>query len=139
MDVVVYALHLTCPKSMRQIGLNRAEVADLCKMLENESRPVVLAGDFNFTDHTANAAALRGQGLSSTHDLAGNGRGSTWRFEKLWDRLPGFRIDHVFISRQLTCTNSQVLDPFGSDHKPIIADIALAETRQEDESLASAE
>ncbi|MGB7160692.1 MAG: endonuclease/exonuclease/phosphatase family protein [Tepidisphaeraceae bacterium] len=126
-DVVIYALHLTSPKSMEQIGRNRAEVADLCALLAGESRPVVLAGDFNFTNRTANAAALRARGLRSTHDLAGNGRGSTWRYAKLWDRLPGFRIDHVFISEHLTCTNSQVLDPAGSDHRPIIADIALAE------------
>lgn len=127
-EVIVYALHLTSPQSMDKIGRNRAETADLIEHIGAERKPVILAGDFNFTDSTANAAALRQRGLRNTHDLAGEGRGSTWRYRKLnlTHRLPGFRIDHVFIGPGLTCTNSRVLDSAGSDHRPIIADIAWA-------------
>ncbi len=127
-EVIIYALHLTCPKSMEQIGSNRAETAHLLELLAAERKPVILAGDFNFTESTANAAALRAAGLRNTHDLAGAGRGSTWRHRALGfaHRLPGLRIDHVFIGPQLTCTNSRVLDMPGSDHRPIIADIAMA-------------
>ncbi|HEV2295108.1 MAG TPA: endonuclease/exonuclease/phosphatase family protein [Tepidisphaeraceae bacterium] len=142
-EVVIYALHLTSPQSVEQIGRNRAEVADLLELVAQESMPVILAGDFNFTETTANAAALRALGLRNTHDLAGSGRGSTWRYRKLGitHRLPGFRIDHVFIGPQLTCTHSRVLDTFGSDHRPIIADIALAapEMAERDEAVASVE
>lgn len=127
-EVVIYALHLTSPQSVDLIGRNRAETADLLKMIAAETKPVILAGDFNFTETTANAAALRSLGLRNTHDLAGSGRGSTWRYRKfgITRRLPGFRIDHVFVGPQLTCTNARVLDVPGSDHCPIIADIALA-------------
>ena len=127
-EVIVYALHLTSPQSMDKIGRNRAEVADLVELLATETKPVILAGDFNFTSSTANAAALRARGMRDTHDLAGQGRGSTWRFRKLplAYRLPGFRIDHIFVGPELTCTNARVLDIAGSDHRPILADIALA-------------
>ena len=127
-EVIIYALHLTSPQSMDKIGRNRAEVADLVELLATETKPVILAGDFNFTASTANAAALRARGMRDTHDLAGEGRGSTWRFRKLplAYRLPGFRIDHIFIGPELTCTNARVLDIAGSDHRPILADIALA-------------
>lgn len=127
-EVVIYALHLTSPQSVDLIGRNRAETADLVEMIAAETKPVILVGDFNFTETTANAAALRELGLRNTHDLAGSGRGSTWRYRKfgITHRLPGFRIDHVFVGPELTCTNSRVLDTFGSDHRPIIADIAWA-------------
>jgi endonuclease/exonuclease/phosphatase (EEP) superfamily protein YafD len=140
-EVLVYALHLTCPKSIDQIGANRAEVADLVEMVSRERMPVILAGDFNFTETTANFAALRGAGMSDTHDLAGNGRGSTWRYRALGltHRLPGFRIDHVFVSPQLTCTNAQVVDVSGSDHRPIIADIAIAAPKAPADTLATVE
>jgi vancomycin resistance protein VanJ len=140
-EVVVYALHLTCPKSMDKIGRNRAEVADLLELLAAERKPVILAGDFNFTESSANAAALRGRGLRSTHDLAGEGRGSTWRYRLLGiaQGLPGFRIDHVFIGPGLTCTNARVLETFGSDHRPIIADIALAAKDATAQAVATAE
>jgi endonuclease/exonuclease/phosphatase (EEP) superfamily protein YafD len=140
-EVVIYALHLTSPQSVHKIGRNRAEVADLVQLVAAETKPVILAGDLNFTDSTANAAALRGAGLRSTHDLAGTGRGSTWRYRKLGltHRLPGFRIDHVFIGPALTCTNAQVLDVAGSDHRPIIADIALAAQEPPMAPVATAE
>jgi endonuclease/exonuclease/phosphatase (EEP) superfamily protein YafD len=140
-EVIVYALHLTCPKSMEQIGANRAEVSDLLELVAAEKKPVILAGDFNFTETTANAAALRGAGLLDAHELAGSGRGSTWRYRKfgLTHRLPGFRIDHVYIGPELTCTNAQVLDLPTSDHRPIIADVAWAQPKLDDKAVAAAE
>ena len=92
---------------------------------------MILAGDFNFTDGTANSAALGDAGLRDAHDLAGSGRGSTWRFRALGftHRLPGFRIDHIYVSDQMTCTSAQVLDTAGTDHRPIIADVAWASQR----------
>jgi len=99
-----------------------------------------IGGRLDHLDHVpAGEVALLG-GDSDTHDLAGNGRGSTWRFRALGvtHRLPGFRIDHVFVSPQLTCTNAQVLDVSGSDHRPIIADIAIAQ-RPAENPVASVE
>jgi endonuclease/exonuclease/phosphatase (EEP) superfamily protein YafD len=140
-DVIVYALHLTCPKSIEQIGANRAEVADLANRIASEGKPVILAGDFNFTDGTANAEALGGVGLRDAHDLAGSGRGSTWRYRALGftHRLPGFRIDHIYMSDRLTCTSAQVLETSGSDHRPIIADVAWASQNPTDKAVASVE
>jgi len=138
-EVVVYALHLTSPQSLEKIGRNRAEVADLVELIATETKPVILAGDFNFTDSTANAAALRAKGMRDAHDLAGDGRGSTWRFRKLplAYRLPGFRIDHIYVGPQLTCTSARVLDIAGSDHRPILADIALAAKEAPEQPVAS--
>jgi endonuclease/exonuclease/phosphatase family metal-dependent hydrolase len=42
--------------------------------------------------------------------------------------LPGVRIDHVFLTPQLTCTRDAVGGFDGSDHLPIFADVGLART-----------
>jgi endonuclease/exonuclease/phosphatase (EEP) superfamily protein YafD len=140
-EVVIYALHLTSPQSIEKIGRNRAEVADLVELLAAERKPVILAGDFNFTQSTANAAALRARGMRDAHALTGDGRGSTWRFRKLplMNRLPGFQIDHIFVGPQLTCTSARVLDIAGSDHRPVLADIALAAKEAPEQPVASVE
>jgi endonuclease/exonuclease/phosphatase (EEP) superfamily protein YafD len=124
-EVAVYAPHLTVPKSMEQVRQNRRETAHLIELLAAETRPVIIAGDFNFTDQSANAAAVRDAGYSAAHDLAGHGRGATWPAELLRRRVPGVRIDHIFLSDELTCTNAKVLHNCGSDHRPIIADVGF--------------
>ena len=59
-------------------------------------------------------------------DIAGVGRGSTWPVLPRWRAwLPGVRIDHVFLTPQLTCTRDAVGGFDGSDHLPIYADVGL--------------
>jgi endonuclease/exonuclease/phosphatase (EEP) superfamily protein YafD len=125
--VAIYALHPRSPQSVWAVIVNRLETNDLLGQLKRETLPTILAGDFNFTEATANAAALRSAGLSSTHDLAGRGRGSTWPVLPRWRAwLPGVRIDHIFLTPSLTCTHDAVGEFDGSDHLPIYADIGLA-------------
>ena len=125
--VALYALHPKSPQSLWAIIINRLQTRDLLRQVQNETMPTILAGDFNFTETTANAAAFRAAGLQSTHDIAGIGRGSTWPVLPRWRAwLPGVRIDHVFLTPQLTCTRDAVGGFDGSDHLPIYADIGLA-------------
>jgi endonuclease/exonuclease/phosphatase (EEP) superfamily protein YafD len=125
--VAIYALHPRSPQSVWAVIVNRLETNDLLDQLKRETLPTILAGDFNFTETTANAAALRSAGLRSTHDLAGHGRGSTWPMLPRWRAwLPGVRIDHIFLTPSLTCTRDAVGGFDGSDHLPIYADIGLA-------------
>lgn len=124
--VVLYNIHPASPQSMAAIMRNRVETADLVEQLEQEHDPIILAGDFNATETTPNLHAYESFGLCSTHDLAGWGRGSTWPDVGLLKHLPGFRIDHILIGGQLTCTDDHVGGPTGSDHRPVIADIAYS-------------
>jgi endonuclease/exonuclease/phosphatase (EEP) superfamily protein YafD len=125
--IALYALHPRSPQSVWAIVVNRLQTLDLLRQVRTETIPTILAGDFNFTETTANAAAFRGAGLRSTHDLAGLGRGSTRPVLPRWRaRLPGVRIDHIFLTPQLTCTRDAVGEFDGSDHLPIYADVAIA-------------
>jgi endonuclease/exonuclease/phosphatase (EEP) superfamily protein YafD len=130
--VVIYAVHPASPGSVHAIWLNRQQTANLLERVRQEDEPVLVAGDFNFTDEAANATALRGAGLVSAHDLAGTGRDSTWPFAPTSRRyLPGVRIDHVFLDRRLTCTKFGVAGDSGSDHRPIVADVAFRAERSD--------
>ena len=125
--VALYVLHPLSPRSMRRVVANRVATADLVDQLGRETLPVVLAGDFNFTAETPNAAALTATGLTDAFDLAGSGRGSTWPVKPRWAAwLPGVRIDHVYLSPVLTCTAYDTGGYTGSDHYPIVADVAVA-------------
>ena len=125
-EVALYSIHPASPYCYSNVLRNRLETADLIDELRNEKLPVIVAGDFNATPLTANLAAFDALGFKNTHGLAGWGRGSTWINIGLLRYLPGFRIDHILISPQLTCTRSEVCGCTGSDHRPIIADVAWA-------------
>jgi endonuclease/exonuclease/phosphatase (EEP) superfamily protein YafD len=122
--VVLYVVHPFSPRSQERIMSNRIATAALADQIEAEVFPVVAAGDFNFTAETPNQARLESVGLTDAWDLAGRGRGSTWPMLPTWMAyLPGVRIDHVFVSPQLTCTEFKHGRFDGSDHLPIAVKI----------------
>ena len=125
--VALYVVHPLSPRSLARLVANRLATADLVDQLTREKLPAVVAGDFNFTADTPNAAALTRAGLTDAFDQAGNGRGATWPVRPRWAAwLPGVRIDHVYLSPTLAATAYATAGYTGSDHLPIVADVALA-------------
>jgi endonuclease/exonuclease/phosphatase (EEP) superfamily protein YafD len=96
-------------------------------LLGKEEHPIVLAGDFNCTNRSPYASALRNIDLRDVHTQAGFGRGATWPVSGFFRRLPGLRLDHIFLSDALTCTESRTGTGTGSDHRPVVARIAFKE------------
>lgn len=127
-EVAVYAEHLMSPGSPHLVMRNRGQVLLLAEIARAEKRAVVIAGDCNFSQLTPNAAALHRVGLRSAHELIGFGLGETWgpRWWPSVNWMPGVRIDHIWLSPQLTVTSSAVGLDTGSDHRPVIADIGVA-------------
>ena len=125
-EVAFYNVHLMPPRSLGRTVEQRQEFADLMDRLRREELPIVLCGDFNFSNDTAFADELERLGLVDAHRISGRGRGSTWcRLGPLrW--LPGIRLDHVFVSKELTSTASRAGTGSGSDHRPVIADIGFS-------------
>ena len=123
-SLAIYVEHPYSPRTQKRILNNRLATLDLVEQIRNEKLPVILAGDFNFTQSTPNESALKDVGMQDGFELAGKGLGSTWPEEPPWMQwLPGVRIDHVFVSPQLICTQFWVGKCDGSDHLPIVADI----------------
>lgn len=118
--IVVYNLHLVPPYGVGQHRAQGRQVADLLERVESETRPVILAGDFNFTSESRFARALAGLGFRDASDLGGRGRQSTWPVTGLLRYVPGIRIDHIYLSRGLTCSSSRTGAGQGSDHRPVM-------------------
>jgi endonuclease/exonuclease/phosphatase (EEP) superfamily protein YafD len=69
--------------------------------------------------------------MRSAHELVGFGLSNTWgpRWYPSLNWLPGVRIDHIWLSSELTATSSAVGLDTGSDHRPVIADIGISSGR----------
>lgn len=87
-------------------------------------RGLVLIGDFNFTKESPQAALLRRSGFVEAHAKAAAGRGATWPATTWLRVFPGVRIDQAYSTGAVQTTDSRVLEPTGSDHRPIVVDVA---------------
>lgn len=91
------------------------------------SSRLILGGDFSFTQNSPQAAALRRIGLEDAQDLGNWGRGTTWPVNSFLRWIPGLRLDHIYLGSSLTCVDCRTGVGKGSDHRPVIARIGLAE------------
>lgn len=123
--LALYNVHLLPPRTMIYTGEHRLQVADLIDTLRNEKLPYVVSGDFNFPDLSPQQSALKRAGAREAHQLAGYGRGATWPVIYAFRYLPGIRIDHVYLGPQLTATNCETGEGRGSDHRPVVVDVAF--------------
>ncbi|MFQ5430782.1 MAG: endonuclease/exonuclease/phosphatase family protein [Phycisphaerae bacterium] len=126
-SIAVYNIHLLPAKNIRYTTATRRQFADLANLLGEERLPLILAGDFNFTERCPQAAVLRAGGLNEAHELGGRGPGATWPVISFFRYLPGIRIDHIYLKNGLSCTRCETGVGVGSDHRPVIARIGFEE------------
>ncbi len=102
----------------RDAHLRRAWEADsLRALLDAETRPVLVVGDFNATAHEWPFARIRGArgGLTDALGTAGRGWNATYHRD-----LPLLRIDHILVSREWQIVAARVPhDVAASDHLPV--------------------
>lgn len=122
--IAFYNVHVLPPVNYENIVETRAQFADLLKLLAEEELPTIVGGDFNFTGRSPQAAALRRAGFHDAHTQAGWGRGTTWPNISALRYLPAVRIDHLFL-RGLDATACRTGRGQGSDHRPVIAELAI--------------
>lgn len=122
-NVAFYNVHVVPPTGFGWSIEQRRAYADLLERVKSERIPVILAGDFNATTDSCVDARLRELGFLNAHELAGKGRGATWPELTIFAKLPGIRLDHVYLDRHLTATESVIGPRIGSDHRPIYARI----------------
>lgn len=103
--------------SYRTGALRRARQArQLRALLDAETVPVIVAGDFNSTPHHW-VFRYVAAGLQDVHAAGGRGRGATYPASR-----PLVRIDHVLADPAWTVVSSRVLpDHAFSDHRPVVA------------------
>jgi len=99
----------------------------------DEDGPLIMVGDFNLTDRQPNYWRLR-RHLQDAFREAGTGFGLTYPNQNVYlgrFRVPPLvRIDHIFHSAGITATNAYTEAIPGSDHRAVIADLAISDPRE---------
>jgi len=149
--VVVYNAHLLlpftgsdqaetdAPASLIQWVLSyddrarNGQITQLLALVEAETLPVMVAGDFNLPDQSA-AYGLLADRLTDSFRAAGVGMGFDWPVaEALPALLPGWmppllRIDYIWHSAHFRALEAGQGPPLGSDHLPQYAVLELLPT-----------
>src|SRR5690606_29309907 len=100
--------------------LARADEAEaVAALLERETDPFLLCGDFNSTPHNWEYGRL-GRGLTDAFAAAGSGRGATYHAHARFAR-----IDFILASPAWRVVSARVAEAPLSDHLPVIAEFAL--------------
>jgi endonuclease/exonuclease/phosphatase (EEP) superfamily protein YafD len=121
--VRLYDVHTRAPMG-RGIGTWKAQLAELRRMVEAEDGPRVVAGDLNATSgHRAYRDLLEGD-LRDAHVERGRWWVATWPQDRWW-APPLARLDHVLVSPEVAVLDVREGAGRGSDHRPVIADLAL--------------
>jgi vancomycin resistance protein VanJ len=105
-----------------------AEVAELVQRLREVAGPQVLTGDFNETEWS-HPYELLTEMLEDSFRDAGRGFGHTYPSQLTWRSwriaVPLVRIDYIFHSAELAALRAWVGPHGGSDHLPVVAELAF--------------
>jgi endonuclease/exonuclease/phosphatase (EEP) superfamily protein YafD len=114
-------VHLRSPTTPSDGAMRNSQLDGLATRLSRLTGPVAVVGDFNITPYSPYFEDwLARTGLTDTR------RGRT--FSPSWPvQLPflGIPIDHCVVSRDVVIVRHRGLPAFGSDHYPILAELAL--------------
>lgn len=98
-----------------------AQVKRLNEFLSKQDKPVILAGDFNFTPNSKSYGMMKSQWIDVAFDFIER---PTFTYPS---QRPSKRIDYIFLSRNVEwkIIDFQVYKLAHSDHLPIIAKIVI--------------
>ncbi len=126
--VRLYVVHTVGPVPGGVAPWHDQITAVAARLRAESSRPLLVAGDFNATWDMYEFQDILHLGLRDA--AAEDGKG----WEMTWSRQLGFlppliRIDHVLYSKGITTTSYRTGIGQGSDHRPVIAELAIAPVR----------
>lgn len=136
--VTAFVVHAPAP-NYRQFEMQSAYCEPEINLLIQRGeldQPTMYMGDFNFIDRSATYRLLVDAGLTDTFRAVGLGAGLTFptRFQYFPVRLPLMvRIDYIWVSNHFKPLSSRVARGYGSDHLPVISEIALIATNNQTE------
>ncbi|MEO1441680.1 MAG: endonuclease/exonuclease/phosphatase family protein [Chloroflexota bacterium] len=105
------------------------QIDALLNVLADETRPYIVAGDFNMGDNTVTYGELSAV-MTDTQREAGVGFGHTWpvlgarRFPEVLPTV--LRIDYIWHSGDFITTDIYRGPYLGSDHLPVVATLSLS-------------
>ncbi len=118
---LVVAAHPPAPISAEWSARRDAQLAAIGERAAAESRPVIVAGDFNATPWSHGFRQLVGpRGLRDS--ALGRGLQPTWNARHWLPRIP---IDHVVVSDGVEVLSRGIGPDVGSDHLPVEATLLI--------------
>ena len=105
---------------LRDAFIKRASQADiLTNHIKNSPYPVIVCGDFNDVPVSYTYRKMK-KNLNDSFVEAGKGIGTTYM-----GKFPSFRIDFIFHSKEIKCTNFEIPNVQLSDHYPVTSKFLL--------------
>ncbi|MGY2875578.1 endonuclease/exonuclease/phosphatase (EEP) superfamily protein YafD [Marmoricola sp. URHA0025 HA25] len=136
-----WGMRVAAPRPFTLLGLHtsqpmgwpdkwRADFRLITEVVRNAAGPLVVAGDFNATLDHGPIRRLLGLGLADAARQANSGWQPTWPgAEDAAGALPFgvsvLTLDHVLVSRQLSAISTKTFRVGGSDHRALVARLAL--------------
>lgn len=124
--VVVWNIHTLPPRRRDYVVEQVLQWRDLTKHWEQETAPLLVGGDFNWSERTIFHREMAARGFLEGHETGGVGFGATWPVLGVTRWLPGIRLDHLYTRNGLVVTRQQVGVGDGSDHRPLFAELRFA-------------
>lgn len=118
--VAILSVHPLAPVTPWQAVTRDAQLAEYTDWAVSTPGPRVVTGDFNATPWTAPFRHMLAAG-GLVNSQRGFGTAPTWSVDEWW-RLP---IDHLLHSEELAVVHREVGPDLGSDHRPVVIDLAL--------------
>lgn len=119
----IFNVHPVSPSGRSALGLWNQEWLTILVTVREEQGNLMVAGDFNITQHHRWYAEMKATGMRAAHELRGRGNATTWPNGKR--KLRAIRIDDVFVSDGAVPLGIREGRGEASDHKPVIVEIAL--------------
>ena len=113
----VTGLHVFPPITPRRFTRRNEQFAIAGDILAQLDAPKLVVGDFNATPWSAGLRTF-----ISDNDLSGVNTRATW---PVWLGFAGIPIDHALTSRDLRILDIDAGPDIGSDHRPVVIDVAL--------------
>ncbi len=120
--VRVLAVHTLPPREAEYTRVWRAQMLALGEMIDRDEATIV-AGDLNASPFARSYRALLGHGVRGAHEAVGRGLATTWPNGMM--PFPSMRLDHVLVSPSIDVLGVREGRGAGSDHRPVIADLAI--------------
>ena len=98
-------------------------MSQLVDAIADEQGDLIVMGDFNITPQNKWYKQFTNGRLRDAHLDRGRGWATTWPNGNR--PAPPTRLDHAFLSPEIICLDIQEGIGMGSDHKPLILDVAL--------------
>lgn len=121
-DVRLWDVHTRAPTRSNSLRLRNEMLDAIVGLRGAETLPLIAAGDYNATIWHQGLRELLDTGLTDAAGHVGKGLAGTWKGAPILESP----IDHVLVSDEVTVLDVHVGEGAGSDHRPVIADLAVS-------------